>query len=45
MTDRSSHGDCVKVMRKMPWERFDVILTDPRYLVNYGDRSVRRIAK
>jgi len=29
MADRISHGDCIKVMRKMPWARVDFIPIDP----------------
>lgn len=38
------HGDCIEIMRKMPWASVDFILTDPPYLVNYRDRSGRSIA-
>jgi len=37
-------GDCIEVMRRMPWASVDFILTDPPYLVNYRDRSGRSIA-
>jgi adenine-specific DNA-methyltransferase len=37
-------GDCIDVMRSMPWACVDFILTDPPYLVNYRDRSGRRVA-
>ena len=37
-------GDCIDVMRTMPWASVDFILTDPPYLVNYRDRSGRRVA-
>jgi DNA modification methylase len=36
-------GDCIDVMRAMPWASVDFILTDPPYLVNYRDRSGRRV--
>jgi len=36
-------GDCIDVMRSMPWACIDFILTDPPYLVNYRDRSGRRV--
>jgi tRNA G10 N-methylase Trm11 len=36
-------GDCVQVMRQMPANSVDFILTDPPYLVNYRDRSGRSI--
>lgn len=37
------HGDCIEVMRAMPENSVDFILTDPPYLVNYRDRSGRSI--
>jgi DNA modification methylase len=36
-------GDCIQVMRQMPANSVDFILTDPPYLVNYRDRSGRSI--
>ncbi len=36
-----THGDCIKVMRQMPANSVDFILTDPPYLVNYRDRDGR----
>ncbi len=36
-------GDCIDVMRRMPSNSVDFILTDPPYLVNYCDRSGRSI--
>ena len=39
-----ARGDCIDVMRSMPWACVDFILTDPPYLVNYRDRSGRRVA-
>ena len=36
-------GDCIDVMRQMPANSVDFILTDPPYLVNYHDRSGRSI--
>jgi adenine-specific DNA-methyltransferase len=38
------HGDCVSLMRGLDAESVDFILTDPPYLVNYRDRSGRRVA-
>lgn len=38
------NGDCIEVMRGMPWASVDFILTDPPYLVNYRDRSGRSVA-
>ncbi len=37
------HGDCTKVMQQLPNNSIDFILTDPPYLVNYRDRTGRRI--
>ncbi len=37
------NGDCIQVMRAMPANSVDFILTDPPYLVNYLDRSGRSI--
>jgi site-specific DNA-methyltransferase (adenine-specific) len=42
-TDQILHGDCIEVMRQMPANSVDFILTDPPYLVNYRDRSGRTI--
>ncbi|HEV2352907.1 MAG TPA: DNA methyltransferase [Puia sp.] len=36
------HGDCVDVLRSMPRESVDLIVTDPPYLVNYKPRDGRR---
>jgi DNA modification methylase len=36
-------GDCIQVMRQIPANSVDFILTDPPYLVNYRDRSGRSI--
>ena len=36
-------GDCVGLMRGFDAESVDFILTDPPYLVNYRDRSGRRV--
>jgi site-specific DNA-methyltransferase (adenine-specific) len=38
-----AHGDCIQVMRQMPANSVDFILTDPPYLVNYKDRTGRSI--
>lgn len=37
------HGDCIQIMRSLPANCVDFILTDPPYLVNYCDRSGRSI--
>ena len=38
-----TQGNCIDVMRQMPANSVDFILTDPPYLVNYRDRSGRTI--
>jgi site-specific DNA-methyltransferase (adenine-specific) len=38
-----TRGDCIEVMREMPANSVDFILTDPPYLVNYRDRDGRTI--
>ena len=42
-TNQILHGDCIEVMRQMPANSVDFILTDPPYLVNYRDRDGRTI--
>ena len=42
-TNRVLHGDCIEVMRQIPANSVDFILTDPPYLVNYRDRTGRTI--
>jgi DNA modification methylase len=37
------HGDCIQVMRGLPANSTDFILTDPPYLVRYHDRQNRSI--
>ena len=41
--NRVIHGDCVRVMRSMPGESVDFVLTDPPYLVGYRPRDGRRV--
>lgn len=41
--DQIIHGDCIEIMRRMPRNTVDFILTDPPYLVNYRDRTGRSI--
>ncbi len=36
-------GDCTKVMKDMPSESVDVMVTDPPYGVNYQSRDGRRV--
>jgi len=38
-----AHGDCIDIMRQMPANSIDFIVTDPPYLVNYRDRTGRSI--
>jgi site-specific DNA-methyltransferase (adenine-specific) len=38
-----TRGDCIQVMRGIPANSVDFILTDPPYLVNYRDREGRTI--
>jgi DNA modification methylase len=38
-----TQGNCIDVMRQMPANSVDFILTDPPYLVSYRDRSGRTI--
>jgi DNA modification methylase len=37
------NGDCIQKMREMPANSVDFILTDPPYLVNFRDRTGRRL--
>lgn len=36
-------GDCVQVLKSLPDEAIDLVVTDPPYLVNYRDRSGRTV--
>jgi len=38
-----THGNCINVMRQMPANSIDLILTDPPYLVNFRDRQGRTL--
>jgi site-specific DNA-methyltransferase (adenine-specific) len=38
------HGDCTQVLRSLPSESIDAVITDPPYFVRYRDRSGREIA-
>jgi adenine-specific DNA-methyltransferase len=38
------NGDCNNVLKTIPSESIDLVLTDPPYLVSYRDRSGRTIA-
>jgi DNA modification methylase len=42
--NRIIHGDCIDIMRGLPSESIDFILTDPPYLVRYRDRGGRTVA-
>jgi DNA modification methylase len=42
-TNTVLHGDCIEVMRRLPANSVDFILTDPPYLVRYCDRESRSI--
>ena len=42
-TNQLIQGDCIEVMRRMPANSVDFVLTDPPYLVNYRDRTGRSI--
>lgn len=42
--NRIMHGDCIKLMRRLPTASVDLILTDPPYLVRYRDRLGRTVA-
>ncbi len=37
-------GDCIPFMQQLPENSIDLIVTDPPYLVNYTDRTGRKIA-
>jgi len=32
------HGDCREILPELPSEKFDLVLTDPPYLVSYSGR-------
>ena len=38
-----AHGDCIEIMRQMPANSVDFILTDPPYLVNFRVRQGRTL--
>jgi len=42
-TNHIHHGDCIEIMKQMPTNCVDFVLTDPPYLVNYRDRTGRTI--
>jgi DNA modification methylase len=43
LTNQIIHGNCIDVMRQMPSNSVDFVLSDPPYLVNYLDRDGRSI--
>ena len=42
-TNTVLHGDCISIMRSLPANSIDFILTDPPYIVRYHDREGRSI--
>lgn len=42
--NRVIHGDCIDIMRRIPSESIDFILTDPPYIVDYRSRDGRTLA-
>lgn len=42
--DRLIQGDCTQILKTLPRESADLVLTDPPYFVRYKDRSGRTIA-
>jgi site-specific DNA-methyltransferase (adenine-specific) len=43
MMNRIIHGDCTEVLKTLPDESVDFVLTDPPYLIRYTDRSGRTV--
>lgn len=44
LKDKIICGDAIKQLKKLDAESVDLVLTDPPYLVNYQDRTGRKIA-
>jgi len=44
MRNRIIHGDSADILKSLPPASVDLVVTDPPYLVNYRDRTGRRIA-
>lgn len=44
VTNRIVEGDCVSVLKTLPSESVDLVVTDPPYLVRYRSRDGRSIA-
>ena len=42
--NRVLEGDCTQILRTLPAESVDLVVTDPPYFVNYRDRAGREIA-
>jgi len=40
VSDQVIHGDCTSVLRTLPGESIDAVITDPPYLVGYKDRCM-----
>lgn len=38
------HGDCLTILRELPADSIDLVLTDPPYACNYRDRAGRQVA-
>lgn len=38
-----AHGDCIELMKRLPSQSVDFILTDPPYITRYVDRSGRAV--
>jgi len=44
LTNQIVHGDCIEVMKNLPSESIDLVITDPPYIVNYRSRDGRAFA-
>lgn len=44
ITNQVIHGDCVQMLRSLPGESIDAVITDPPYLGRYRDRLGRTLA-
>ena len=42
--DQVIQGDCIQVLKELPSESVDLVITDPPYLVNYRSRDGRTLA-
>lgn len=43
-SDTILHGDCTRLMRRIPYRSIDFILTDPPYVTHYRSRDGRTVA-